>query len=80
MSYSWWMNKHTRHHGNPNKMGKDPDIEIDTFSFEEESAATRRGFKAWFTRRRAVVLPAAPAGGHQPAPQVRAEPVGRTAT
>ena len=34
MSYSWWMNKHTRHHGNPNKLGKDPDIEIDTFSFE----------------------------------------------
>lgn len=51
MSYSWWMNKHTRHHGNPNKLGKDPDIEIDTFSFEPESAATRRGFKAWFTRR-----------------------------
>ena len=54
MSYSWWMNKHTRHHGNPNKMGKDPDIEIDTFSFEEESAATRRGFKAWFTRRQGL--------------------------
>jgi fatty acid desaturase len=54
MSYSWWMNKHTRHHGNPNKLGKDPDIEIDTFSFEEESAATRRGFKAWFTRRQGL--------------------------
>ena len=32
ISYSWWMNKHTRHHANPNKVGKDPDIEIDTFS------------------------------------------------
>ena len=51
ISYSWWMNKHSRHHGNPNKLGKDPDIEIDTFSFVEEDAAERRGVMAWFTRR-----------------------------
>ena len=38
----------------PEQAGKDPDIEIDTFSFEEESAATRRGFKAWFTRRQGL--------------------------
>ena len=43
MSYAWWMNKHTRHHGNPNKIGKDPDIEIDTISFIEEDAAKARG-------------------------------------
>jgi fatty acid desaturase len=54
MSYSWWMNKHTRHHGNPNKLGKDPDIEVDTFSFEPESAAARRGLMAWFTRHQGV--------------------------
>jgi fatty acid desaturase len=54
MSYSWWMNKHNRHHQNPNKLGKDPDIEIDTFSFVEESAATRRGVMAWFTRRQGL--------------------------
>ena len=51
ISYSWWMNKHSRHHANPNKIGKDPDIEIDTISFVEESAASRRGVMAWFTRR-----------------------------
>ncbi len=54
MSYSWWMNKHNRHHQNPNKLGRDPDIEIDTFSFVEESAATRRGLMAWFTRRQGL--------------------------
>ena len=54
ISYSWWMNKHNRHHQNPNKLGKDPDIEIDTFSFVEESAATRRGLMAWFTRRQGL--------------------------
>jgi len=51
ISYSWWMNKHTRHHANPNKIGKDPDIEADTFSFIEETAAGRTGLLAWMTRR-----------------------------
>ena len=54
ISYSWWMDKHTRHHGNPNKLGKDPDIELDTFSFVEESAAGRRGLMAWFTRHQGL--------------------------
>jgi fatty acid desaturase len=40
ISYSWWMNKHNRHHANPNKIGKDLDIEADTVSFLEESTAT----------------------------------------
>ena len=26
LSYSWWMHKHTKHHGNPNQVGKDPEI------------------------------------------------------
>ena len=39
MSYSWWMNKHTRHHGNPNKVGKDPDIDLGTVAFTPEDAA-----------------------------------------
>src|SRR5215210_2534466 len=67
ISYSWWMNKHTRHHANPNKIGKDPDIEIDTVSFHDESAATRRGLMAWITRRQGyTVLPAATGGRSQP--------------
>jgi fatty acid desaturase len=53
ISYSWWMTKHTRHHGNPNRIGKDPDIEIDAVSFTEESAATKKGLAGWFTRRQA---------------------------
>jgi fatty acid desaturase len=51
ISHGWWMNKHNRHHANPNKIGKDPDIEADTVSFLEESAATRKGVLAWMTRR-----------------------------
>ncbi|MCS5734223.1 fatty acid desaturase family protein [Herbiconiux daphne] len=56
MSYTWWMSKHTRHHGNPNTIGKDPDIEIDTVSFLEEDAATRKGLQAWMTRRQGFLL------------------------
>ncbi len=42
LSYSWWMNKHTRHHGNPNTVGKDPDIEPDTIRFLPEDVDTVR--------------------------------------
>jgi fatty acid desaturase len=56
MSYSWWMNKHTRHHGNPNMIGKDPDIAVDTFSFVEEDAASARGLRALITRHQAALF------------------------
>ncbi len=56
MSYSWWMNKHTRHHANPNMVGKDPDIAIDTFSFIEPDAASARGLRALITRHQAALF------------------------
>ncbi|MCC9145625.1 MULTISPECIES: acyl-CoA desaturase [unclassified Arthrobacter] len=51
ISYQWWMNKHSRHHANPNTVGKDPDIDMDTISFLPEQAAKQKGFMAWFARR-----------------------------
>lgn len=51
MSYSWWDNKHTKHHGNPNQVGKDPDIDVDTVSFLEEDAAKSRGLIRLITRK-----------------------------
>ncbi len=51
MSYSWWANKHTRHHANPNRVGKDPDIEIDTISFLDTDAASARGLRRLITKR-----------------------------
>ena len=51
ISYSWWMNKHTRHHGNPNTQGKDPDIEPDFIVFQKEDAAKVGKIGALFTRR-----------------------------
>ena len=51
MSYAWWMNKHTRHHGNPNKIGKDPDIEPGALAYREEDVVDRGRIASWFTRR-----------------------------
>ena len=57
ISYAWWMNKHTRHHANPNKVGKDPDIETDAaIAFTEEFAARQRGPLAWITRRQGYLF------------------------
>ncbi|OJX65633.1 MAG: acyl-CoA desaturase [Micrococcales bacterium 73-13] len=50
MSYAWWDTKHTRHHGNPNQVGRDPDIELDTISFLEEDAAEASGLRGLVTR------------------------------
>ncbi|WP_062516551.1 fatty acid desaturase family protein [Demequina gelatinilytica] len=51
ISHQWWMHKHTRHHGNPNRVGKDPDIDMDTIAFQEEDAANARGFLRWINAR-----------------------------
>ncbi len=56
MSYAWWMNKHSRHHANPNTIGKDPDIQVDTISFVEEDAARQTGVLAWITRRQGYLF------------------------
>ena len=51
ISLSWWDAKHTRHHANPNRVGKDPDIEVDTVSFLDTDAAQARGLRRAITRR-----------------------------
>jgi fatty acid desaturase len=56
ISYSWWMKKHSRHHANPNLLGKDPDIERDVVSFTAADAAKATGFYGWFTRRQGSLL------------------------
>lgn len=51
ISYSWWMNKHSRHHGKPNTVGLDPDIEPDFIVFQKEHAEQLTGVKAFLARR-----------------------------
>jgi fatty acid desaturase len=56
MSYSWWMSKHSRHHANPNQVGKDPDIESKGVAFTPEVAAAQRRPISFITRFQAYLL------------------------
>ncbi|MCU1574119.1 MAG: delta fatty acid desaturase [Micrococcaceae bacterium] len=48
LSYGWWMNKHGKHHANPNRIGKDDDIATGVVVFNPEDAGQRTGFAKWF--------------------------------
>ncbi len=50
ISYSWWMSKHSRHHANPNRVGKDPDIANDVVVFTEDGAKGQRRWLRPLTR------------------------------
>ncbi|HEY8588266.1 MAG TPA: acyl-CoA desaturase [Naasia sp.] len=47
LSYGWWMTKHSRHHANPNTVGKDGDIVPGAIVFTKEDMAERSGVKRW---------------------------------
>ncbi|OJF10877.1 fatty acid desaturase family protein [Couchioplanes caeruleus] len=54
MSYGYWMDKHTRHHANPNHDDLDPDVAPAVLVWSAEAAAARRGrFDRWLTRHQA---------------------------
>ena len=42
-SRGWWVAKHNRHHGNPNQLGVDPDIDFPVLAFAEEQARAKTG-------------------------------------
>jgi fatty acid desaturase len=53
MSYGWWMDKHTRHHNNPNHDDLDPDVRPEVLIWATKSAWGRRGLKGFITRHQA---------------------------
>jgi fatty acid desaturase len=53
MSYGWWMDKHTRHHNNPNHDDLDPDVAPEVLIWATKSALGRRGLKGFITRHQA---------------------------
>ncbi|WP_229074425.1 acyl-CoA desaturase [Actinoplanes sp. DH11] len=53
MSYGWWVEKHTRHHNNPNHDDLDPDVQPEVLIWASGSALGRRGLAAFVTRHQA---------------------------
>jgi fatty acid desaturase len=53
MSYGYWMDKHTKHHANPNHDDLDPDVAPAVLVWSPEAARGRSGFAGWLTRYQA---------------------------
>lgn len=56
MSYGWWVDKHNRHHANPNHVDLDPDIGPGVVSYSEEQAANSRGLRRLVARHQAYLF------------------------
>jgi fatty acid desaturase len=56
MSYGWWMDKHTRHHANPNHEGRDPDVNPDLLVWSTNQARSAKGIARWAGRRQALLF------------------------
>ena len=41
MDLSWWIDKHNKHHANPNVLEEDADIEVSVLAFTEEQALSK---------------------------------------
>ncbi|MEU4379387.1 fatty acid desaturase family protein [Micromonospora echinofusca] len=53
LSYGWWVDKHNRHHANPNHEDEDPDVGAGALVWTYEQAAATRGFGRRLARRQA---------------------------
>jgi fatty acid desaturase len=56
MSYGWWMDKHTRHHANPNHEGLDPDVAAGALVWTGEQAVAARGVTRFVNRHQALLF------------------------
>jgi fatty acid desaturase len=56
LAYGWWVDKHHRHHANPNTEGMDPDIDSDVIAFTEAQGLSRRGARKWLARHQAAAF------------------------
>ncbi len=56
MSYGWWMDKHTRHHANPNHEELDPDVAPDILVWSDDQARASRGIPRFLGRWQAYLF------------------------
>jgi fatty acid desaturase len=56
LSYGWWMDKHTRHHANPNHEDHDPDVSPEILIWSQRQAEAARGVARIVGRRQALLF------------------------
>ncbi|MEU6641768.1 acyl-CoA desaturase [Saccharomonospora sp. NPDC046836] len=56
LSYGWWMDKHTRHHANPNHEELDPDVAPDILVWSQRQAKASAGLPRFIGRWQAVLF------------------------
>jgi len=56
VSRQWWIDKHNEHHGHPNQIDVDPDIDIPLLAFEEEQALDKRGIARFVVKYQAALI------------------------
>src|SRR5919206_2241764 len=56
VSRQWWIDKHNEHHGHPNQMDLDPDVDIPLLAFEEEQALGKTGVARFVVKHQAALI------------------------
>ncbi|MEX2542804.1 MAG: fatty acid desaturase [Trueperaceae bacterium] len=54
MSFGWWLDKHNKHHANPNQHDADPDIDMPVLAFSEQDALKKRGLFRFLVKHQAI--------------------------
>jgi fatty acid desaturase len=58
LSYTWWVDKHNRHHRNPNEIGRDPDVARNVLAWTDSQATAQRGvFRVVARHQRLLFFP-----------------------
>lgn len=56
ISAAWWIQKHNDHHGKPNQLDADPDIEIPFLAFSQEQAIEKKGIARFVVKHQAFLF------------------------
>jgi fatty acid desaturase len=56
VSREWWIDKHNEHHGHPNQLDVDPDVDIPLLAFEEDQALGKTGFARFVVKHQAALI------------------------
>ena len=56
VSREWWIDKHNEHHGHPNQLDVDPDVDIPLLAFEKDQALGKTGFARFVVKHQATLI------------------------